>query len=184
MKGNGKMDLMFGGDTFSFTNVKGLDEMTKEAAVEMHNKAVDAYADSLNRRLKDDLKRAEEITEKMQNMEIMPSGIYILCKPYAKNPYQKIEVTDSGLIIPEYTGRFKNPDSGEEDTEEQLTVVANVLEVGPLVKYVKPGDDIYYRRTQGVPVPFFRQGLEVVAETQIQVMINSGLKERFGQTTE
>lgn len=184
MQSNGKMDLMFGGDTFSFANAKGLDEITKEAAVEMHNKAIDRYTESLNNKIKDDLKRAEEITEKMTNMEIMPSGMYILCKPYAKNPYQKIEVTDSGLIIPEYTGKFKNPDSGEEDTEEQLTVVATVLEVGPLVKYVKSGDDIYYRKHQGVPVPFFRQGLEVVAETQIQVIINSGLKERFGQTTE
>ena len=129
MNGNGKMDLMLGGDTFSFANGKGLDEMTKEAAVEMHNKAADAYTKGLEKRLKDDLKRAEEITEKMSHMEIMPSGVYILCKPYAKNPYQKIEVTNSGLIIPEYTGRFKNPDSGEEDMEEQLTVVATVLEV-------------------------------------------------------
>lgn len=184
MKDNGKMDMMFGGDTFSFANAKGLDELSREAAVEMHNKTIDAYTEGLEKRLKDDLKRAEEITEKMENMEIMPSGLYILCKPYAKNPYQKIEVTDSGLIIPEYTGAFKNPDTGEEDTEEQLTVVASVLEVGPLVKYVKSGDDIYYRKHQGVPVPFFRQGLEVVAETQVQVIINSGLKERFGQITE
>lgn len=182
MKDNGKMDMMFGGDSYSFANAKGLDELTKEVAVEMHNKAIDAYTEGLERRLKDDLKRADEITEKMKSMEIMPSGMYILCKPYAKNPYQKIEVTTGGIIVPEYTGAFKNPDTGEEDTEEQLTVVANVLEVGPLVKYVKSGDDIYYRKHQGVPVPFFRQGLEVVAETQVQVIINSGLKERFGQT--
>lgn len=183
MKNNGKMDLMFGGDSYSFDEVKGIDELTREAAVEMHNKAVDDYTKELNKQIKDDLKRAEEITEKMSNMEIMPSGMYILCKPYAKNPYQKIEVTDSGLIIPEYSGRFKNPDSGEDDVEEQLTVVATVLEVGPLVKYVKSGDDIYYRKQQGVPVPFFRQGLEVVAEPQIQVIINSGLKNRFAQIT-
>lgn len=181
MKENGKMDMMFGGDSYSFANAKGLDELTKEAAVEVHNKAIDDYTNHLNAKIKDDIKRAEEITEKMENMEIMPSGLYILCKPYAKNPYQKIEITDSGLVIPEYTGSFKNPDTGEQDTEEQLTVVATVLEVGPLVKYVKSGDDIYYRKHQGVPVPFFRQGFEVVAETQVQVIINSGLKERFGQ---
>ena len=184
MQNNGKMDMMFGGNTFSFANAKDLDEMKREAAVQMHNNAVDAYTASLERKLQDDMKRAEEITEKMSSMEIMPSGMYILCKPYAKNPYQKIEVTNSGLVIPEYTGQFKNPDSGEEATEEQLTVVASVLEVGPLVKYVKSGDDIYYRKMQGVPVPFFRQGLEVIAEPQIQVIINSGLKERFSQIKE
>lgn len=180
MTDNGRMDMLFGGNTtVSFANAKGLDELSKEAAVEMHNKAIDNYTESLNRKVQSDLQKAKEITDKMQNMEIMPSGMYILCKPYAKNPYQKIEVTDSGLIIPEYTGSFRNPDSGEEDTEEQLSVVATVLEVGPLVKYVRSGDDIYYRKAQGIPVPFFRQGLEVVAETQVQALINSGLKERF-----
>jgi len=48
-----------------------------------------------------------------------------------------------------------------------------------LCKFIKPGDDIYYRRSSGVPVPFFRQGFEVVAEQQVQVVINEGLKERF-----
>lgn len=184
MKENGQMDVMFGGNTYSFADGKDLDSIKKEAAIEMHNKAIDDYTTHLNAKIKDDLKKAEEITEKMHNMEIMPSGLYILCKPYAKNPYQKIEVTNSGLVIPEYSGHFKNPDTGEQDTEEQLTIVATVLEVGPLVKYVKSGDDIYYRKHQGVPVPFFRQGLEVVAETQVQVIINSGLKERFGQIIE
>ena len=45
--------------------------------------------------------------------------------------------------------------------------------------FIKLGDDIYYRRSSGVPVPFFRQGFEVVAEQQVQVVINEGLKERF-----
>ena len=79
----GKMDLMFGGDSVSFANAKGLDEVTKEAAVDMHNKAIDAYTESLNSKIKDDLKRAEEITEKMNNMEIMPSGMYILCNLFS-----------------------------------------------------------------------------------------------------
>ena len=95
--------------------------------------------------------------------------------------HQKIEVTKGGLIIPEYDGAFKNPDTGEKDTEYQLSVVANVIEVSPLCKFVKPGDDIYYRRSSGVTVPFFRQGFEVGAEQQVQVVINEGLKERFSK---
>ena len=50
---------------------------------------------------------------------------------------------------------------------------------GVLEELIKEGDDIYYRRACGVPVPFFRQGFEVVAEQQIQAVINEGLTERF-----
>ena len=179
MKENGQMDVVMGGKGISFAGADGFKDLKMEAAVEMHNKAVDTYTKHLEANIKSDLEKAQEVTERMQSMEIMPSGMYILCKPYAKNPYQKIEVTNSGLVIPEYTGKFLNPDTGEMDQEEMLTIVASVLEVGPLVKYIREGDDIYYRKHQGVPVPFFRQGLEVVAETQVQVIINSGLKERF-----
>lgn len=179
MSNNGTMDLMFGGKGISFAGADGFEDVKKEAAVEAHNKAVDAYTEALNKNVKDELKKAEEITERMKSVEIMPINSYVLVKPYAKNPYQKIEVTKGGLIIPEYTGVFKNPDTGEEDKEEQLTVVATVIEASPLCKFIKEGDDIYYRRASGVPVPFFRQGFEVVAEQQVQVVINEGLKERF-----
>lgn len=179
MKSNGQMDLVLGGKAVGFAGAGSLADIKKEAAVEAHNKAVDSYTKAMNDRLKDELTKAKEVTEKMQTMEIMPINYYVLVKPYAKNPYQKIEVTDSGLIIPEYTGLFKNPDTGEEDKEENLSVVANVIAVSPLCKFIKEGDDIYYRRACGVPVPFFRQGFEVVAEQQIQAVINEGLTERF-----
>lgn len=179
MSNNGTMDVMFGGKGLSFVGADGFKDLKKEAAVEAHNKAVDTYTKALNKNIKDELEKAEEVTEKMNSMEIMPINSYVLVRPYAKNPYQKIEVTKGGLIIPEYDGAFKNPDTGEKDTEYQLSVVANVIEVSPLCKFIKPGDDIYYRRSSGVPVPFFRQGFEVVAEQQVQVVINEGLKERF-----
>lgn len=181
MQNNGKMDLMFGGKAVSFANGKDLDELKKEQAIEMHNKAVDSYTKALEANIKTELEKAKEVTEKMSTMEIMPINFYVLVKPYAKNPYQKIEVTNSGLVIPEYTGKFKNPDSGEDDEEENLSVVANVIAVSPLCKFIKEGDDIYYRRVSGVPVPFFRQGLEVVPEQAIQAVINEGLTERFAK---
>ena len=62
-----------------------------------------------------------------------------------------------------------------------MSPCCTTIEVSPLCKFVKPGDDIYYRRSSGVPVPFFRQGFEVVAEQQVQVVINEGLKERFSK---
>jgi hypothetical protein len=51
-----------------------------------------------------------------------------------------------------------------------------------MCKFVKEGDVVYYRRVSGVPIPFFRQGLEVVAEQQIQVVINENLKKRFAES--
>lgn len=178
---NGKMNLVGNGNAISFAGIND-DPFIKEkksAAVDIHNKAVDSYTQAVKSKYKSELQKAEEITQKMQTLEIMPIGVYVLVKPYAKNPYQKIEVTDSGIIIPEYIGAFKNPDSGEDDKEDNLSVQATVIAVSPTCKYVKEGDDIYYRRASGVPVPFFRQGLEVVAESQIQVVINEGLTERF-----
>ena len=178
----GRMDLFGNGNAVSM-HVNSIDEETRQVAVRKYNEAVEVAERAVKEKYDQEMKRAEEITEKMQSMEIMPSMAYVLCKPYSTNPYQKIEV-HGNIIVPIYDGKFVNPDSGEEDTEEQLTIVANVIEVGPLCKYVKSGDDIYYRKHQGIPVPFFRQGFEVVNENQIQVIINEGLKKRFEEINE
>lgn len=47
MRENGQMDLMFGGKAVGFAGAS-LDDIKKEAAVEAHNKAVDAYTKALN----------------------------------------------------------------------------------------------------------------------------------------
>jgi len=109
----------------------------------------------------------------------MPNGSYLLVRPYAENPFQAITQTDSGIIIPTYDGAFKNPDTGEEDKMYNISMQADVLEVGPLVKYVRPGDVVYYREACQVPVPFFKQNLHVVAENQVHVIINENIKKRF-----
>lgn len=176
---NGKMDLTGGLDAWSMAHAQELTDVEREAAIKMHNDAVDAYTAALNNNVKDELEKAREITEKMDNMEIMPLGSYVLVKPYNKNPYEKIEVTDSGLVIPMYDGKFKNPDTGETDTEQNFSRQGTVIEVGPLVKWVQEGDDIYYRIASSVPIPFFKQGLEVVQENSIQCVINSGIKARW-----
>lgn len=92
MRGNGQMDLMFGGKAVGFAGAESFDDMKKNAAVEAHNKAVDAYTRALNENLKDELQKAQEVTEKMQSMEIMPINYYVLVKPYAKNPYQRLRL--------------------------------------------------------------------------------------------
>lgn len=181
MKENGKSDLMFGGNSISMIVNNMGESMVNEKVQEMHNKAVDNYTKVLNKKMDKELEEAKKATEKMDSLEIVPINNYVLVKPYDKNPFDKIEITNSGIYIPSMSDNrdFKNPDSGEMDTEVNLSVQAQVIEVSPSCKFVKEGDVVYYRRVSGVPIPFFRQGFEVVAEQQIQVVINEGLKERF-----
>lgn len=174
--GNGMNPLMGNGLVSYGTDYK---DLVKTEAKLKFNDAVAEKTDEWNQKIKAQVEHARQIDKKMEDMQIMPINSYVLVQPYSKNPFQKLEVTESGLIIPEYTGVFKNPDSGEEDQEENLSVQAIVVETSPLNKFVKPGDVVYYRRSCGVPIPFFKQNLEVVAEQQIQVVINSGLVERF-----
>lgn len=175
--GNGKNSLMGNGDVFIMSPSVN-DLAKKEATIKFNQQIEEAKAD-WDSKINEQEAHAKEMDEKMKDLQIVPINSYVLVQPYAKNPFQKMKVTDSGLIIPEYTGIFKNPDSGMEDQEENLSVQALVIETSPLCKFVKEGDIIYYRRACGVPIPFFGQGFEVVAEQQIQVVVNSGLKDRY-----
>lgn len=180
---NGKMNY-FGGDlAVSMAGAQSLDELTKESAIETYNKKNQEIADAVKQNIERELQKGREVTEKMNSMEIVPINNYVLVRPYKKNPFEKLE-EKGGIIIPVADGSFMNPDTGEQDNEYNFSVQADVIEVGPACKYVKEGDVVYYRRACGVPIPFFRQGFEVVAENQIQVVINEGLKARFAKLKE
>ena len=153
---NGKNSLMGNGDVFIMSPTVA--EMAKQDAKVKFNEQVEEARAEWNAKIDEQERHAKMMDE---------------------NPFQKMKVTESGLILPEYTGTFKNPDSGEMDQEENLSVQALVIEASPLCKFVKEGDIIYYRRACGVPIPFFGQGFEVVAEPQVQVVVNSGLKDRY-----
>lgn len=182
MDNNGGMELVNGGKSISMAIVdeKGNSEAMKVAA-KMHNEAIDNYTKIIKEKTNTEIEEAKKVAEEAESFEIMPINNYVLVKPYAKNPFDKVEVTDSGIYIPSMGDNksFKNPDSGEIDEEVNLSVQAKVIEVSPSCKFIKEGDVVYYRRVSGVPIPFFRQGLEVVAETSVQVIVNSGLTERF-----
>lgn len=181
MKNNGKMDLVGGKDAWAMGTDKPLSELEKEAVISKINQEWDKTRAEFNKKIDKELEEAQESKKKMETLEIMPMGNYVLVKPYAKNPYERIE-EKSGLLIPNYDGSFKNPDTGEDDHMENLSCQGTVIEVGPLTKFLKEGDDIFYRRVQAVPVPFFRQGFEVVAETSVQCVVNEGLKARWEAT--
>ena len=117
-----------------------------------------------------------EINKKLETLEMLPMMNKIILQPYPVNPYRKVV---EGSLIVDYTGAFKNPDSGEDDKLQELVGCAKVIEVGPECKYLKPGDDVYYDTRTVYPVPFMSMGYRLTSEPQILCVLNEKLKERF-----
>ena len=133
--GNGKNNLMGNGDVFIMSPTVA--EMAKQDAKVKFNEQVEEARAEWNAKIEEQEKHAKMMDEKMKDLQIVPINSYVLVQPYAKNPFQKMKVTESGLILPEYTGTFKNPDSGEMDQEGNLSVQALVIEASPLCKFVR-----------------------------------------------
>lgn len=120
--------------------------------------------------------KQEEIEAKLATLEMLPMLNKIILQPYPTNPYKQYV---KGSLLVAYNGEFNNPDSGEKDTLKELVGCAKVIEVGPEVKYLKPGDDIYYDTRTCYPVPFMSMGYLLTSEPQILCVLNEGLKSRF-----
>lgn len=120
-----------------------------------------------------------KVIESAQDLQIVPINAYVLVKPYDVNPYDKIEVSEGGLALNTKEHKIFNQDKGEEEKAEMWERVGTVIEVSPTCKFIQVGDDIFYRKGQAVPISFLKLGLEVVAENQVLVVINTGVKERF-----
>ena len=177
MRNAGKIDTMGNGNVY-YMGAKSIEELAEEQAVKKFNEEFEKKQLEVEERLKHDEEKTKN-AEKYEHMEIKPVNSYVLVRPFKENPFEKLEYTTAGLILPTATGEFINPDSGLKDKKEKLEVVGEVIECSPLNKFVQVGDTIMYRKMQGVPVPFFGQGFEVVAENQILVVVNVGLTERF-----
>lgn len=124
-------------------------------------------------------KKQEEINAKLQTLEMLPMGNKIIISMYPENPYRKVI---EGKIIVDYDGSFINPDTGTQDKMKQLVACGKVIEVGPEVKYVKPGDDVYFDPRTCYPVPFMSLGYLLTHETAIHCVLNEGLKTRFNMS--
>lgn len=120
--------------------------------------------------------KQNEINKKLETLEFLPMFNKIILEKYPANPYRTI--VEGGIIV-DYTGLFDNPDTGEKDNLKELVACARVVEVGPEVKYLKPGDDVYYDTRTCYPVPFMSMGYLLTSEPQILCVLNDGLKARF-----
>ena len=124
-------------------------------------------------------------SKSLEGLEFVPNGSRIIIKQYAKNPYMRVETSDSGLIISGLSTFIdpyhKSQESGEMEKDEQGIVVGQVIEVGPECKYAKIGDDVFYLGISAAvtPFPFFDQGFSIIPEQNILVFINEQLKARI-----
>jgi hypothetical protein len=117
-----------------------------------------------------------ELEKKLETLELIPMYDKVILLPYPTNPYRKVL---QGNIIVDYTGAFKNPDTGEDDILEEGIQCGKIIEVGPNTKFVKVGDDVFFDKRTVYKVPFFSQGYRLTSETQLLCVLNEGLKTRF-----
>lgn len=170
------------GDAKHFVmNGKSADEAIRRSAAEKFNTQVDEYVEKFNKHAENLQEYAKNVKENMNNLEIKAIYNYALIKPFSENPFQRIVVNESGLIVDLGGAKptFKNPDNGQFEEEENLIHVGTVIDAGPKCEYLKEGDVVMWTKPSEVPVPFFRQGLVLVNENRIMVVINEGLTDRF-----
>ena len=145
------------------------------------NNMVDTYVDKLSEHTKALKESTEKLGYDITKLEIKPTFNRILITLFDKNPFQKITTTKSGIItdMGGLNPTYKNTDSGEVEEAEQVIIVGVIQEVGPDVKYAKPGDTIFIDKNSTRPVPFYKQGLHCISEQQIIAIVNEGLEARF-----
>ena len=178
-------NVIAGESTSRITTLDGktADDVIRERNINNFNEQVDMYVDKLNEHALNLEKHAENLADRIEEIEIMPIGNYVLVKEFNENPFQRIVRSDSGLII-DLGGQkpqYKNTDNGQIEEEENIIKVAVIQQVGPECKWCKEGDTVMYTVMSSVPIPFYKQGLKLVNEPRILVVINEGLEKRFNE---
>lgn len=107
---------------------------------------------------------------------IMPLFGNVMIMPYEENPYVE-KITKDGLLLDDSS--FQSQDSGEVEKLYEMIRCGNVVEVGPMCKYLKKGDDVFYNYGTARPVPFQRQGFLLTNEQNILAVMNNDLDDRF-----
>ena len=168
--------------------MKGVWSMNKNIIVPSNPIATEARkledkkkAEELAQKLKEaHLDKQREIEERLKGLELVPNGNRLVLMPYPSNPYIKV-MTDSFMQSYDQKGIYYfNPDTGEIDEAKELVSCAKIIEIGPDVKHVRIGDDVYYDSRTVYPLPFMNLGYQVTSEPQIIAIINNDLKQRMG----
>jgi len=173
----------------STTRIMALDGTTAEDVIykrntEKFNEQVDKWSERFEEHSTNIKEFADRVNNNIETIEIMPISDYILVKPFNENPFQRIvRDSKSGLIIDTggFAPEYKNTDNGQIEEEKQFIKVGVVQEVGYKCKAIIPGDTVFYSVPSAVPVPFYKQGLEVINENRVLAVVNEKLTERFNK---
>lgn len=169
-KGNGKMEYasnsMFMGVNNGNSIIGGDGIIKMDMALK---------AESVRKKVEEGLK----IKQETEGWELKPLNSYVLFEPLKDNPFNQTTVTESGIILPEIKKEVKSDETGQILEMDCMTKVGRVISVSGVCKNedVHPGDYIYYRINSAVPVPHYRCGYEVVAETSILAVLTPNKKE-------
>lgn len=174
--------------TDSNYNMVNMRENSIEALVEKEkaskmNDQLEKFQEQINESHKAMKESQDKIEYDINTAEIKPMYSRIIFTPFKNNPFQKI-VTQGNIIID--TGGYnphvdKNPITGKNEEMDPFIRTGAVQEIGPEVKYIQPGDVIFYRKDTAIPVPFFKQGFYSIDEHQVISIVNEGLTERFNK---
>ena len=185
---NEKIAMRVAGESTSrITTLDGRDakDIIAERNIKKFNEEVDSFAKKLKKHSTNLAEFADKVNKNGEKIEIMPIGNYVLCKQFEENPFQRIvRDSQSGLIL-DLGGmkpQYKNTDNGEIEEEEQFIKVGVIQEVGPECKWCIPGDTIFFTKPSAVPVPFYKQGLQLVCENRVLAVVNESLTERFNKS--
>lgn len=173
---------VLGDDYLSFNMRDNIDTLIETEKKDRFNNEVDKYAEELKKQQEEIESYQKTIEERVNTLEIKPLYNRILVKPFAYNPFQRVQINENGVIT-DIGGLnpniYLNPQTGEYEERDQQIKVATVVEVGPECKFLQPGDTVFYMKNLPTPVPFFRQGLWTIKEENIIAVVNEGLNERF-----
>jgi len=163
---------------------KTAEDVIEERNVNKFNEMVDKYVDKFEQHSTNLSEFAEKINENVEKIEIMPINNNLIIKPFSENPFQRIVrdkksglILDMGGMAPEY----HNTDNGEIEEEENIIKVAVVQAVGPDCKWCKEGDTVFVVKNSLVPIPFYKQNLQMINETRVLAVVNEGLEDRFNE---
>jgi hypothetical protein len=160
------------------------EDVINKRNLEKFNQQVDNYAERFASHSNNISEYAEKINSNVENIEILPIGNYLLVTPFNENPFQRIvRDSKSGLIIDTggFAPEYKNTDNGQIEEEEQFIKVGVVQAVGPECKWIKEGDAVFATKVSLVPVPFYKQNLQLVNETRVLAVVGESLTERFNR---
>lgn len=172
--------LVADGTSFNMQE-QGIDKLLEKERAYKFNEELSIIADKFENSKEKLEQNAEAFGDSIANIEIKPMFSRLLIKPLAQNPFQRVKV-ENGIIIDAGASTIHaelNPNTGKYEEQKEFIKTGVVQEIGPEVKYIKPGDVVFFRIDTTVPVPFFKQGMVSLAENQLIAVVNEGLTERF-----